>query len=378
MEPRRRAQVFALVLAGVFGAVAVISWWTGRDNPREGSSIISEGGPPIALGDVPKTYRAVYRVEDRSGTDLVVNTEKTWFRRPFDSRVEIFRGPPPGGERLSVRQSAFGVLTSTGPRSKPLNISAPPSIASGDLRIDAPLKEAVDERLVLRRERRDVFGRRCQVYRTGGPVFAGELTRYEPGRGDYADVCIDAAGLVLEEVWYAKGKLLRRRVAVEVELDRKLSSSLFEISVPVQPGIERGSVERIPQEGGRPLWVFERLPRGYDELGLYRVAIAPSAAPRLGPSGPSLAPVSRTSVYVRGPDLLVVDQDPSLASVTSRESRERHRVEVPGFADAVLIFDARMSEFRGEDDDGSIVRVYGTLSPSELLGYARTLRRGSS
>jgi hypothetical protein len=48
---------------------------------------------------------------------------------------------------------------------------------------------------------------------------------------------------------------------------------------------------------------------------------------------------------------------------------------VKGFKDARLIFDARMSEVRAEDDEGSIVRVYGTLPPSELLSYARTLRR---
>jgi hypothetical protein len=80
-------------------------------------------------------------------------------------------------------------------------------------------------------------------------------------------------------------------------------------------------------------------------------------------------------VYVRGPDLLVIDQDPSLASVTSSEGRQQRVVKVKGFKDARLIFDARMSEVRAEDDEGSIVRVYGTLPPSELLSYARTLRR---
>ena len=163
---RRRVRNFAFGLAALFAAVAAVSWWTSRDNPREGSRPVGDG-TTLEIRSIPKSYRAVYRVENRAGTKLTVTTEKMWVRRPFDSRVESWRGAPPGERRLTVRQSNFGVLAQVSERSAPLNIAAPPSIASGDVRIDAVLADAVRDRRLLRRERREVFGRTCQVYRAG-------------------------------------------------------------------------------------------------------------------------------------------------------------------------------------------------------------------
>lgn len=373
---RRRLRIFAVLIAAGFGALALVAWWTGRENLREGS-VVATGGPPLEITKIPTTYSAVYRVEDRAGEDRVVTTEKVWVRRPFESRIEIWRGAPPGSRRVTVRQSAFGVLTSRSERAQPLNVAAPPSLATGDLRIDAPLAAALADTSILRRERREVYGRACQVYRTGGPVFAGDLTPYRAGIGELADVCIDGNGLVLEEVWMSDGRMLRRRVAVEVEADPPIDPDLLAIDVPEQPGVDRGAVERLAPAARPDLWVLDSTPQGFEQLGRYGVAISPMALPQLGGSAPDAAPVSTSDVYVRGPDLLVIDQDPSLALLTEAEGGRRQRsVELESLSDAVLIFDARMSEVRGTDGDGSVVRVFGTLPPSELLEIALGLKRG--
>lgn len=370
---RRRLLVFALLIAAGFLALAGVSWWQGRDDVRAGSVRIAEAAP-LEIRRVPRTYRAVYRVENRSGGEKVVNTERVWVRRPFASRIETYRGSEPGGERLSIRQSAFGVLVSHGGAAEPLNIAAPPSLATGDVRFDLVLDRALEEKAILRRERRKVYGRPCQVYRAGGPVFAGDLERYVPRTGSYADVCVDANGLIAEELWILDGRPVQRRVAVEVEVDPALDDDLFAIGVEEKEGFQRGSVVRLlpEQTEGEPLFVLSSAPEGFERLGRYAVEISPAALPAAGQT-PGPGPSSLTDVYVRGADLLVVDQGPGLERVVRRDERRGLEIEVDGLEGAELILDARMSEIRGHTPDGSVVRLFGTLRPDELEDVARRL-----
>jgi hypothetical protein len=173
--------------------------------------------------------------------------------------------------------------------------------------------------LVVRRERREVFGRQCQVYRAGGPVSAGDLKRYEAGQDTYADVCVDSGGLVLEEYWVSRGRPIQRRAAIEVEVNPPLDPDLFEINVPMREGFNRGAIQKVSGRRAEG-WMLRDVPDDFDAVGRYVVAISPSAVPQTSQSSPD-APVSTTDVYVNGPDLLVIDQDPSLAGVTQREGR---------------------------------------------------------
>jgi hypothetical protein len=331
----------------------------------------------LRVTHVPTTYRAVYRIENRAAK-LIVTTEKVWVRRPFTSRVETWRGAPPGTKILSTRQSAFGVLTSESPGSSgSLNIAVPPSLSSGDLRIDIALEEAIHDKTIIRRERREVYGRGCQVYRAGGPVLAGDVERYNPGKGTYADFCVDRNGIVVEEYWVDKGRLIRRRVATDVDVDPSISNRLFDITTPENPDIHRGAVERIteePSKEGLPLWTLPKTPKGFDELGRYGVVISDQAIPRMNVLSPSLAPASTSDVYVRGPDLLVVDQDPSLGRLISLERRLTRNIKLDKLKDGKLIVDGRMCEVRAQTPEGSYVRVFGTLEPSELIRFAEKLR----
>jgi len=376
-QGRRRVVYFAVFLALLFGAVAFLDFWSNRDNLREGSRLVSQTGERMEMGDIPKRYRAIFRYENRARDELRVTHEKVWVNRPFQSRIESY-GPRIEGDPTTVRQSNFGVLASVSQgTAEPLNIAVPPSLASGDIRPDAVLDEAVEDKVVAVREQREVFGRRCQVYRAGGSVLAGDLPRYEPGKGEYADVCIDANGIVLEEYWVENDKLLRRRVATDLDVDVSIPRGLFEIDVPSTPGLKRGSVDRIPTASsgeGSPLWTLRRPPEGFERLGRYAVVLSPDAVPSLGGERPPVGPSSTTDVYVRGPDLVVVDQDPSLATLASFEGRPKKEVKLSRLEDADLIIDARQSEVRGRTGDGSYVRVVGTVATEELLDLADRLR----
>jgi hypothetical protein len=111
--------------------LAFVNWWTDRDELRANSKVVSEGGEILGIDHVPTSYRAVYRIENRGGGRLVLNEERIWARRPFQSRVETWKD----NRRQTLRFSAFGLLASTSSGGgEPLNITAPPGLASGDLR----------------------------------------------------------------------------------------------------------------------------------------------------------------------------------------------------------------------------------------------------
>ena len=296
-------------------------------------------------------------------------------RRPFASRVETWKD----GKLLSVRQSAFGVLTSESPGSSaPLNIAVPPSLSGGDLRIDVAIPEALAAKTIIRREQREVFGRKCQVYRAGGPVLAGDIEKYKPGEGTYADFCVDRNGIVIEEYWIDEERLLRRRVATDLDIDVSISDKTLDITTPEDPDIHRGAVERIKKEAptgeGLPLWTLPKTPKGFDSLGRYAVIISDQAYPRMNVLTPSVAPASTSDVYLRGPDFFVVDQDPSLGALINLEKRVTRDVDVDDLEDAQLIIDGRMNEIRAKTPDGSYIRIFGTLPSDELLDLAEDLR----
>lgn len=291
-------------------------------------------------------------------------------RRPFESRIETWSGPPPGTQRLSVRQSAFGVLANESPRAQPVNIAVPPSVASGDLRVDASLDEALKDNTIIRRERRRVYGRPCQVYRAGGPVSAGDLTPYKPGEGEYADFCVDTNGLVIEEAWTSRGKLVRRRVATKVDVDPPIDPSIFTIDVKPTETSLRGSVKKINVT--TPVWTLRSVPKGFGLLGRYSVTLPQLAMPQSGgvPAPPS---VSVSDVYVNGPDLLVVDQGVSLQGLMTSDARPAQKMNLGPLKDGQLVVDARASEARGATPDGSALRVVGTLPPAQLVQLARSM-----
>jgi Tfp pilus assembly ATPase PilU len=80
------------------------------------------------------------------------------------------------------------------------------------------------------------------------------------------------------------------------------------------------------------------------------------------------------SALREGPDVLVVDQDPSLGILVNLENRPSRKVDLDGLRNGRVIVDARMSEVQGFAPDGSLVRVFGTLPPAELIDLAKRLR----
>ena len=373
--PRRGLTIFALAIVAVFGALAVTTALSGRIDMREGS--VERNGPPIGITRTLDSYLVVYRVETGDADDRNVSTERVEVRRPFESRIETFSDPPPGTRAVAVRTSTVGRLETGSGSSDPTSLVVPVTIASGDIRFDPVLEAAFDAGVIERRERREVFGRTCQVYRAGAPVTPGDLHPLTSGDDppDYTDFCIDASGLLLEEFWVSGGQPLRRRVAIEVTENPDLADDRF-AEFREGGGPQGGVIGFVERHDAS--WEIEP-PDGFEHVATYVVAAPDLRGPGTEAPVGIGPPQMQTDLFVRGPDAVIVDQDPSLASIVGRTG-QRHvtRATIEGFGEAEVVWDFRSSEIRVATPDDSVVRISATLAPDELIALARTLHQPRS
>lgn len=229
---------------------------------------------PIGIVEAVDAYRIVYLVEDLAAGEPAPSTEVVTVQRPFVGRVVIRKGPPPGGEVLSVRVSAFAARQHDKAAEQAIVLTVEPSPPDGDIRLDATLATAVDRGLLVRQDgRRTIVGRRCDTYRT--PV----LSPSGRDEGDARDLCIDAAGLTLAEELIVGGKVLRRRTAVSVAIDPPLDASDFDLTgTPIHVDDGGGAIRAVTDDSRNPdttVYELTTHPEGFAHRG--RFVITPAA-----------------------------------------------------------------------------------------------------
>ncbi|MCU1361508.1 MAG: hypothetical protein JWN99_2797, partial [Ilumatobacteraceae bacterium] len=153
---------------------------------------------PLDITESPAAYTVTYRVETfASDGGSALTTEDFSILRPFDTSIVSKSGAPPGGdEQWSVTTTTGLYQQSSAGQDPTANVFAP-TTAPGDYRFDASLGDLVADGDFVMGERRTLLGRQCQVYRTGSPLESYTITA--PTDTDHSDVCIDDAGLLLEE-----------------------------------------------------------------------------------------------------------------------------------------------------------------------------------
>jgi hypothetical protein len=381
---RRRRLIMLGTLAG-FVAVAAAAAWLLRDPPppqrpqpgdvRAGSEEIDNRGA-LRIRRPTSSYRIVYRVDDYAGGDHTVTTDDIRVDRPFDSRIERKRGEPPGGEVTFTQVVTFARLSV--PRSGATREAAivnTPNLASGDMRFDTGLPAAIEAGLVKPREWRRIEGRRCRVYRTGGPVGTGDVTPYDPKGPEYADVCIDAEGFMLEELWVADGRAMRRKLATSIKADIQIPDRLLKHTGTPIPTDKGGGSVRPAEPASYPpgmSWFVRSVPDGFEQRGRY--AVVPSQPELVEEENRDRRRASIVDVFTRGVDLLIVDQGGTQGGVTIFEpDPTAKRVEVVNFGDAEGIAGFRLNEVRILLDRGKWIRVQGTLPLDDLVDVANSL-----
>ncbi len=257
--------MFAVGIALLFGLLAASSWWSKRDNPRAGSKIV-QTSDVLDVTNVPETYRAVYRVENRAGAELNVTTEKMWVRRPFASRIRPGVGTN-GCPRARARSGPSPTRAGDGRAAEHRGAAGGPS---GDLRVDASRREhatkrsscASGARCTAASARCTGPGARCSpatsrsTSRDGGPtpISASTATVWSSRSTGWTRTASSAAAS-------------QRRSAIDPPVTRS-----FRERRPESQDVPRGAVRRIDEEipdSRIPLWTLPRTPKGFDHLGRY-------------------------------------------------------------------------------------------------------------
>ena len=367
-ESRRRR---LRVLAAIVGVALVVAGVTfllrggGDDPPSAELRAEKVAGGPLAISTAPTAYRAVYRAETYEDSTVTVSTEEISVRRPFEGRVAILEGEPPGGAARFEGRSRFGEYANYTDAGAVQVAGDAPTIALGDIRLAASLDELVEQRLFVpgdrRRARLGTETRDCQTYRTGSPLQSLKITA--PSATDYVDVCLDASGLLLEEVVVAGGAPAQRLIATSLDLDAQLDPALFTIEGervgPDQGGAVVTEVDRtVPPAAG--YWTIDAPPTGFNHRGRYQV------------QGEG---TSWVDVYVRGIELLTVRQGAPAAEPDLSDAGPGSDVDLGPLGPGKLLVRTIGPTAIAHPGAETFVHVGGTLSPAEVRGIASGLRR---
>lgn len=357
MTPERRGWTRAIVAL----ALVLVAACAGDDPSGiggAGSEVVVDVAEP-GRAVPPAAYAITYRVEELDHGDVRTTTAELLVERPFRSRLTIFDG----GDVVSDRAADFAYLgedTSI--------LAPPPQPAPGDIRGD--LVFAGDDATGTRR----VAGRTCWVHRLGAAITEGVVTP-----GDTTDVCVDGDGLVLEEVVTDGDRVTRRWVATDVDTSPVIDDGDFRVDgatpVPVDDG--GGSVREIEPTSRSvgQFWEVPDPPPGFTHRGRY--AVVPPQAARTDDSETRAQVVAGVvDVWVRGIDLLLVDQGGTLGRVPPfGATPNSDLVDLGALAETAEVFVTPTgSEIRVLIPPGRYVRLAGTFAADDLVAIARSLQ----
>ena len=210
------AAAAGLLIVGLLAWLAIRAG-SGTSQPRATLSPSPMAQVPVG-SSYPAAYAVVYRLEEH-GTQL---WEVLRVDRPF-SGSDLFyatAGAPAAGDqpRSGSISTATG-LYAVSSQGVELVSGRQPGPPSGDEYLGQELADLTGRGLARsERQTATVAGRPCAVYRFAGPP-AGPVPKL--GSGDHDDLCLDAAGLVLREVWTYHGQVVERRTAREVQTAAK-------------------------------------------------------------------------------------------------------------------------------------------------------------
>ena len=355
MRPVSRRRIIAVAVALVALAAVVIYLVRPGEDARAGSTRLPDG--PVDMGNrTLQAYRIAYRLEILIEGKRSVSRTTTLVRRPFEGRegdaVTSFT-------RHAIRGSGFWI---------------PPGPPDIDRRPDAALRDAVDDGYAAKRERRRVAGRICRVYRIGAPSSSPSLPKVRDA-DDVTDVCVDEAGLVLEEVTYDGEEVSRRRIAERVSEDPDIDDDEFDVQKPKGDPRQVGSVQEMEDDSRLPggtFWELEERPQGFSFEGRY--SIVPAGQPGFtDPTARGSVITFVSEVWTDGVDILAIDQGATQGEPPFGDDPNAQEIDGGELGDGELLYSLFASEARFKREGTRFVRVRGTLPPSELVEIARTL-----
>lgn len=162
--------------------------------------------------------RVVYRVEDLTGSSPRTTTQVVEVASPYRARLLTREGATSlGGLAWDVDHTylvgADGAVS--------VIAAVAPQFAGASLNLGVALASAQRHALVVRGGSARVGGRDCALWSSKDPLDSGPVQ--PPAGGDVTVSCVAANGLLLDEQWSLKGKVVRRRTATQVEAGPSLA-----------------------------------------------------------------------------------------------------------------------------------------------------------
>ena len=337
----------------------------------------------LPASSVPTGYHVVY-VEGLPGA--AASTEELWVRRPFESVDQTLSGPPPGETIFVSTVSRLGhQILHAGPTSQAALLNVPVMAAPADVRLDAVYAAARNAHLLQFRRDDVVAGRRCTVLRSAQSLRSPPLVALSAHPKSYVDTCVDETGLILREQSVRDGALATSRTAVSVAVGPAAGDegayAMSGVPTPYDQG--GGSITPLTPDSLPPgrTWVLRQPPAGFALRGRYVVIPPQPQASTAGPGGSAAAPGGPTSlvvtledVYVRGPDVLVVEQGGTSNNARFAPPSGGRPVDLGVLGAGQLVLAATASSVVGTPaGESKFVRVTGTVDPRVLVQTARSL-----
>jgi hypothetical protein len=376
------AVAVAVLAAGAAG------WYVIRRSPSprsEGAAIVyptSRAGsvevkdaPPLDAGVAPPAgvdpFVVRYRVVDAGVPALHESEETVTVRPPFDVRAERTIA----GAADVVEITTLGRRWTKQAEAAPLNIELPPMWAPPVPVRASALADAIAGGVLERREGREVAGRRCQVFRSGERMTADRLTT--PSPASHVDTCVDASGIVLEEVVVTDGRPTTRRLAIGVQAGAVVGDDAFAIpDGPVLAPQDGGGVTKPADPNARPVGASYELatpPDGFARVGRF-VVVPPQPENFTNPQRAGYRRAATTDVYASGGDVVVFEQGGTLEGSDAFEGQAAGKpVDTDPLPAGQAYFSGSGAEVRIRLGGGRYLRVMGTLPLAALVDLAKSL-----
>lgn len=374
--PRTARRVPTVVLSVAVAAATASGLVLTRSGGVGAAAPVSPGGPQFG---VASGYHILYSV---TAPGQEPASEQIWVRRPFESVDETLAGGSGEGTPYLVTVTRLGreVLHANG--GQPTELSVPVAPPPVDVRLDGIVADGVHDRRLALEGRQVVAGRRCVVVRSARSLRSGPLQPLGPEQ-TYVDSCVDAEGLVLDERTVRRGRVVSERRAVTVAEGADAAAGAdYALTGALTPENEGGGAISALAAGSLPpgrSWVLARPPAGFVHLGRYAVEPPQPQAFDGAGSGPGGEPsgslvVAIDDVFVRGPDVIVIEEGETLDGARFPAPSGGVPVDLGGLGRGQLFLSAVGTTVNAEPGDGTrFVRITGTVSPQELTALARSL-----
>ena len=306
---RKNLAIGAAAIVILAAAVTTYLMWPEPEVKLELTSpVTARVSPPLTITNAVTAYNVTYQVQVISDTGAVEHhLEQLSVRRPFDDHVIFYAGDTVTDTAEFEVTDNLGLAATSSAGGAPQVQQGLPTAGKTDVRLDVTLEDLVKSEYFTAREQRRVADRKCTVFRTGRTVESNAVAKATDT--NYVDVCVDEAGLMLEEMSVNNGKVSLRIVATEIAFEPAFADDLFTINLPPLGTVDGAPVLEEIDKATSPnanLLQLATLPAGFEHKARYVLREAPTAEA----AGAGVAPTKDTyvDVYVNGTKTVVVHQ----------------------------------------------------------------------